>query len=229
MPTVFSHPAPVLALAALLGGRLSTRMLLFGILCAVLPDATSSASGSASAMPTRSGTGGFPIPSRLPCSWAVPASEWPRCSCAVHASWDSPSASGRLKPYPAGRNDQRRTRRSRVLAFDQPGTSATGALSGFAVRLKGSCRNGGSPSCSQNCAGYGSVSGCHSRRLVFREEPYACHPPEITPIPLWRISQNGVTPIATITHGTLSIRKLNAIKGMPHTEHPRPAPCRDYR
>ena len=58
----------------------------------------------------------------------------------------------------------------------------------------------------------GSVSGCHSRRLVFREEPYACHPPEITPIPLWRISQNGVTPIATITHGTLSIRKLNAIK-----------------
>ena len=39
MPTVFSHPAPVLALAALLSGRVSTRMLLFGILCAVLPDA----------------------------------------------------------------------------------------------------------------------------------------------------------------------------------------------
>lgn len=39
MPTVFSHPAPVLALAALLSGRFSTRMLLFGILCAVLPDA----------------------------------------------------------------------------------------------------------------------------------------------------------------------------------------------
>ena len=39
MPTVFSHPVPVLALAALLGGRVSTRMLLFGILCAVLPDA----------------------------------------------------------------------------------------------------------------------------------------------------------------------------------------------
>ena len=35
MPTVFSHPAPVLALAALLGGRVSTRMLLFGILCFV--------------------------------------------------------------------------------------------------------------------------------------------------------------------------------------------------
>ena len=39
MPTVFSHPAPVLALAALLSGRVSTRMMLFGILCAVLPDA----------------------------------------------------------------------------------------------------------------------------------------------------------------------------------------------
>ena len=30
MPTVFSHPAPVLALAALLGGRVSTQMLLIG-------------------------------------------------------------------------------------------------------------------------------------------------------------------------------------------------------
>lgn len=39
MPTVFSHPAPVLALAALFGGRISTRMLLFGVLCAILPDA----------------------------------------------------------------------------------------------------------------------------------------------------------------------------------------------
>lgn len=40
MPTVFSHPAPVLALGALLVGRgLSARMLLFGVCCAVLPDA----------------------------------------------------------------------------------------------------------------------------------------------------------------------------------------------
>ncbi len=40
MPTVFSHPAPVLALGALLAGRgLSARMLLFGVSCAVLPDA----------------------------------------------------------------------------------------------------------------------------------------------------------------------------------------------
>lgn len=40
MPTVFSHPAPVLALGALLAGRgLSARMLLFGVCCAVLPDA----------------------------------------------------------------------------------------------------------------------------------------------------------------------------------------------
>ena len=34
MPTVFSHPAPVLALGALLAGRgLSARMLLFGVCC----------------------------------------------------------------------------------------------------------------------------------------------------------------------------------------------------
>lgn len=39
MPTVFSHPAPMLALAAIMGGRVSSRMLLFGVLCAVLPDA----------------------------------------------------------------------------------------------------------------------------------------------------------------------------------------------
>lgn len=40
MPTVFSHPAPVLALAAMLGrGLLPPRMLLFGVFCAVLPDA----------------------------------------------------------------------------------------------------------------------------------------------------------------------------------------------
>lgn len=40
MPTVFTHPAPVLALGAILGGRLlPPRMLLFGVICAVLPDA----------------------------------------------------------------------------------------------------------------------------------------------------------------------------------------------
>lgn len=40
MPTVFSHAAPVLALAAILGGkRLPWRLALFGVLCAVLPDA----------------------------------------------------------------------------------------------------------------------------------------------------------------------------------------------
>ena len=40
MPTVFSPPAPGLALGALLAGRgLSARMLLFGVCCAVLPDA----------------------------------------------------------------------------------------------------------------------------------------------------------------------------------------------
>lgn len=39
MPTVFSHPAPVLALAAALGPRVvPPRLLLFGVFCAVLPD-----------------------------------------------------------------------------------------------------------------------------------------------------------------------------------------------
>ena len=39
MPTVFSHPAPVLALAAALGSRVvPARLLLFGVFCAVLPD-----------------------------------------------------------------------------------------------------------------------------------------------------------------------------------------------
>ncbi len=40
MPTVFSHPAPVLAMGAFFAGRgLSARMLPFGVCCAVLPDA----------------------------------------------------------------------------------------------------------------------------------------------------------------------------------------------
>ena len=140
--------------------------------------------------------------------------------------------SGRLKPYPAGRNDQRRTWRSRVLALrPNPVLLRLAPYPGFAVRPQGApVATGALRHALRIALGMGSVSGCHSRRLVFREEPYACHPPEITPIPLWRIFQNGVTPIATITHGTLYIRKLNAIKkGMPHTEHPRPAPCRDYR
>lgn len=39
MPTVFSHPAPVFALAALFGGRIPAPLLLFGVLCAIVPDA----------------------------------------------------------------------------------------------------------------------------------------------------------------------------------------------
>lgn len=40
MPTVFSHPAPVLALTMALGSRtVPARLLFFGVLCAVLPDA----------------------------------------------------------------------------------------------------------------------------------------------------------------------------------------------
>lgn len=120
MPTVFSHPAPVLALAALLGGRLSTRMLLFGILCAVLPDADviGFRFGISYARRVRA-PGVFPFPRvcpahglcRLRSGPAVPARFTPH---GIHRR-----PSGRLKPYPAGRNDQRRTRRSRVLALRQ--------------------------------------------------------------------------------------------------------------
>lgn len=40
MPTVFPHPAPVLALTMALGSRaVPARLLLFGVLCALLPDA----------------------------------------------------------------------------------------------------------------------------------------------------------------------------------------------
>lgn len=39
MPTVFTHPAPILALAAGLGGRvIPWRLALAGVVCAVLPD-----------------------------------------------------------------------------------------------------------------------------------------------------------------------------------------------
>lgn len=92
MPTVFSHPAPVLALAALLGGRLSTRMLLFGILCAVLPDADVIGFRFGISYADAFGHRGFSHSLAFALLMAVPASEWPRCSCAVHASWDSPSA-----------------------------------------------------------------------------------------------------------------------------------------
>ena len=229
MPTVFSHPAPVLALAALLGGRVSTRMLLFGILCAVLPDADVIGFRFGISYADAFGHRGF--------SHSLAFALLMGCAGFGVAPLFTPHGihrrpSGRLKPYPAGRNDQRRTRRSRVLALrPNPVLLRLAPYPGFAVRPQGApVATGALRHALRIALGMGSVSGCHSRRLVFREEPYACHPPEITSIPLWRISQNGVTPIATITHGTLSIRKLNAIKkGMPHTEHPRPAPCRDYR
>ena len=66
MPTVFSHPAPVLALAALLGGRVSTRMLLFGILCAVLPDADVIGFRFGISYADAFGHRGFPIPRVCP-------------------------------------------------------------------------------------------------------------------------------------------------------------------
>ena len=119
---------------------------------------TSSASGSASAMPTRSGTGGFPIPSRLPCSWAV----------LVFGVAPLFLRGSRLMGFTVGLLavsshillDAMTNGGLGVAAFSgpstKPGTSATGALSGFRRSAsRGSCRNGGSPSCSQNCAGYG--------------------------------------------------------------------------
>lgn len=67
MPTVFSHAAPVLALAAILGGkRLPWRLALFGVLCAVLPDADVISFKLASAMRTPLDTGAFPTLCSLP-------------------------------------------------------------------------------------------------------------------------------------------------------------------
>ena len=245
MPTVFSHPAPVLALAALLGGRVSTRMLLFGILCAVLPDADvigfrfgisyADAFGHRGfshslAFALLMGCAGFGVAPLFLRGSRLMGFTVGLLAVSSHILLDAMTNGGlgvaAFWPFDQTRYfcDWRPIRVSPFARWSgktfassprpQGAPVATGALR-HALRI---------------ALGMGSVSGCHSRRLVFREEPYACHPPEITPIPLWRIFQNGVTPIATITHGTLSIRKLNAIKkGMPHTEHPRPAPCRDYR
>ena len=82
------------------------------------------------------------------------------------------------KPYPAGRNDQRRTRRSRVLALrPNPVLLRLAPYPGFAVRPQGApVATGALRHALRIALGMGSVSGCHSRRLVFREEPYACHP-----------------------------------------------------
>lgn len=38
MPTIFSHPAPVVALSAALGAHCPLRLILFGIVCTLLPD-----------------------------------------------------------------------------------------------------------------------------------------------------------------------------------------------
>ena len=136
MPTVFSHPAPVLALAALLGGRVSTGCCSSASCAPFCRMPMSSASGSASAMPTF-GTGGFPFPRVCPAHGlchsggpAVPARFTPH---GIHRR-----PSGRLKPYPAGRNDQRRTWRSRVLALrPNPVLLRLAPYPGFAVRPQG--------------------------------------------------------------------------------------------
>ena len=184
MPTVFSHPAPVLALAALLSGRVSTRMLLFGILCAVLPDADvigfRFGISYADAFGHRGFSHSFVFALLMGCIGFGVSPLFLHGSrlmgftvgflaVSSHILLDAMTNGGlgvaALWPF-----DQTRYfcdwRPIRVSPFDH------------ALRIT---------------LGMGSVSGCHSRRLVFQEETYARHPPEITPIPLWRISQNGIT------------------------------------
>ena len=183
MPTVFSHPAPVLALAALLGGRVSTRMLLFGILCAVLPDADvigfrfgisyADAFGHRGfshslAFALLMGCAGFGVAPLFLRGSRLMGFTVGLLAVSSHILLDAMTNGGlgvaalrpnpvllRLAPYPG------------FAVRPQGAPVATGALR-HALRI---------------ALGMGSVSGCHSRRLVFREEPYACHPPEITPIP----------------------------------------------
>ena len=215
MPTVFSDPAPVLALAALLSGRVSTRMLLFGILCAVLPDADvigfRFGISYADAFGHRGFSHSFVFALLMGCIGFGVSPLFLRGSrlmgftvgflaVSSHILLDAMTNGGlgvaALWPF-----DQTRYfcdwRPIRVSPF---GLKAPPVATGLAVML------------SELRWVWAPCSGCHSRRLVFQEETYARHPPEITPIPLWRISQNGIMLIAMITCGTLSIRKLNAIK-----------------
>lgn len=92
MPTVFSHPAPVLALAALLGGRVSTRMLLFGILCAVLPDADVIGFRFGISYADAFGHRGFSHSLAFALLMGCAGFGVAPLFLAVHASWDSPSA-----------------------------------------------------------------------------------------------------------------------------------------
>lgn len=119
MPTVFSHPAPVLALAALLGGRLSTRMLLFGILCAVLPDADvigfRFGISYADAFGHRGFSHSLAFALLMGCAGFGVAPLFLRGSRLMGFTVGLLAVSS----LSCGRNDQRRTWRSRVLALRQ--------------------------------------------------------------------------------------------------------------
>ena len=204
MPTVFSHPAPVLALAALLSGRVSTRMLLFGILCAVLPDAD---------------VIGF----RFGISYADAFGHRGFSHSFVFALLMGCIGFGVSPLFLRG---------SRLMGF------TVGFLAVSSHILLDAMTNGG--------LGVAALWPFDQTRYFCDWRPIRVSPfglkallsqrglaamlSELTPIPLWRISQNGIMLIAMITCGTLSIRKLNAIKrGCPIRSIPDQPPCRDYR
>ena len=118
MPTVFSHPAPMLALAAIMGGRVSSRMLLFGVLCAVLPDADvigfRFGISYADAFGHRGFSHSLAFALLMGC---VGFGTAPLLLRGSRLMGFFHRLSGRFKPYPAGRHDQRRAGRSGVLAL----------------------------------------------------------------------------------------------------------------
>lgn len=157
MPTVFSHPAPVLALAALLSGRFSTRMLLFGILCAVLPDADVIGFRFGISYADAFGHRGFSH--SLVFALLMGGIGFGVSPLFLRGSRLMGFTVGFLAVSSHILLDAMTNGGLGVAAlwpFDKPGTSATGALSGFRRSAsRRSCRNGGLPSCSRNYAGYG--------------------------------------------------------------------------
>lgn len=157
MPTVFSHPAPVLALAALLGGRVSTRMLLFGILCAVLPDADvigfRFSISYADAFGHRGFSHSLAFALLMGCAGFGVAPLFLRGSRLMGFTVGLLAVSSHIL-LDAMTNGGLGV--AAFWPFDQTRYFCDCALSGFRRSAsRGSCRNGGSPSCSQNCAGYG--------------------------------------------------------------------------
>ena len=182
MPTVFSHPAPVLALAALLSGRVSTRMLLFGILCAVLPDAD---------------VIGF----RFGISYADAFGHRGFSHSFVFALLMGCIGFGVSPLFLRG---------SRLMGF------TVGFLAVSSHILLDAMTNGG--------LGVAAL-------WPFDQTRYFC---DWRPI---RVSPFGLKALPKRNHAHSHDNLWNSLhkeaqrhkKGMPHTEHPRPAPCRDYR